>query len=335
VRLLGGLPEPFLRAIGGSPVRVDGQELHPEMQLLLKLLSLSGQPSLGELSVPEARAARARAAAMFGGSPIPARVEEVGIPGAGGTIEARLYAPENGDAPLPLLVYYHGGGWVICDLDTHDNVCRFLSREAGVAVLSVDYRLAPEHPFPAAVDDALAAFRFAVDNAALLGADSGAIGVGGDSAGGCLAAVTAQLTLGAGALRPAFVFMLYPVTDLSSKSRSYELFGDGFFLTEGDMDWFRGHYLPDEAAALDARASPLLAEDLSGFPATYIATAGFDPLRDEAELYARRLREAGTPVALRRHEGMIHGVANVLGMGSVGRKVMLEAAGAVRMGLAT
>src|SRR5262249_28858841 len=159
-------------------------------------------------------------------------------------------------------VYYHGGGWVVGDLDTHDPLCRFLAHTADVLVLAVDYRRAPEHRFPAAVDDALAAFRAAVADAAALGGDPARVGVAGDSAVGDLAAVVAQLAARDGGPRPAVQLLVYPVTDLSRKHPSYRLFADGFFLTEREMDWYRRHYLPDEAAAVDPRASPLLAEDL-------------------------------------------------------------------------
>jgi acetyl esterase len=248
-----------------------------------------------------------------------------------GSLGARLYVPFAEEGPLPLLVYLHGGGWVVCDLDTHDNACRFLAREAGVLVLSVDYRLAPEHPFPAAVDDALTAFRHAAGHASELGADPRAI------AGGNLAVVVSRLAVADGGPAPRFCLSFYPVTDLSRKHRSYQLFSDGFVLTEAQMDWYRQNYLADDAAALDPRASPLLAEDLDqlapGLPPTYVATAGFDPLRDEGEEYARRLREAGVPVALRRHPGIVHGFVNSVGSTSFGRAAMREAAGALRMGL--
>jgi acetyl esterase/lipase len=262
------------------------------------------------------------------------RVEELTIPGPGGAIRARLYVPEGAPAARPLLVYLHGGGWVVCDLDTHDNLCRFLARESGALVLSVDYRLAPEHPFPAAVEDALAAFHFGLEQAGGLGADPGSVAIGGDSAGANLAAVVSHLMVAEGGSPPVFTLSIYPVTDLSEKRASYRLFGDGFVLTEAHMDWYRSHYLPDDAAALDPRASPLLFEDFAGLPPTYIATAGFDPLRDEGEEYARRLREAGVPVALKRHPGLIHGFANAVGSTRFGRLAMTEAVGALRVGLA-
>jgi acetyl esterase len=334
VRTVAALPRPAQRALAGAPTAIDGQQLDPEVQLLMRLLGRSSSAPYD--TVAEARIARAGDVHVFQGSVFPvARVEELTLPGAVGRIPARLYVPAGVQTRPALLVYLHGGGWVVCDLDTHDNVCRFLAREAGVLVLSVCYRLAPEHRFPAAVDDALAAFHFGVQNASELGADPRAIAIGGDSAGGNLAAVVTQLTVSGGGPRPAFTLSIYPVTDLSAKRPSYRLFVVGCSLTEAQMDWYRGHYLPDDAAALDPRASPMLAEDLSGLPPTLIATAGFDPLRDEGEEYALRLREAGVPVALKRHSGLVHGFANAVGSTRFARLAMQEVAGALRVGLAT
>jgi acetyl esterase len=198
----------------------------------------------------------------------------------------------------------------------------------------VDYRLAPEYPFPAAVEDALAAFRFANAETERLGVDPARIAVGGDSAGGNLAAVVAQLAADGDGPAPAFQLLIYPVTDVSEKRDSYRLFRDGYGLTEAEMDWYRDHYLPDEAAALDPRASPLLAPDLAGLPPAYMATAGFDPLRDEGEEYAARLRAAGVPVVLTRHPGLIHAFVNAVNVSPLAREAVLEAVGALRMGLA-
>jgi acetyl esterase len=332
VRGIGALPRRVQGALAGAPTVVDGQRLDPEVQVLLRLFGRTS--ATAHRSVAEARATRSREATVFEGERFAVgRTEDLVLPGPGGELRARLYVPEAAGGALPLLVYLHGGGWVVCDLDTHDNLCRFLAREAGVLVLSVDYRLAPEHRFPAAVDDALAAFYLAVERAGDLGADPGAVAVGGDSAGGNLAAAVSRLAVAGGGPVPAFCLAIYPVTDLSAKRASYRLFGEGYLLTEAQMDWYRDQYLPDESAALDPRASPLLAEDLSGLPPTYVATAGFDPLRDEGEEYATRLRDAGVPVALRRHPGIIHGFANAVGSTRFGRAAMLEAVGALRMGL--
>ncbi|WP_348536837.1 alpha/beta hydrolase [Nocardia carnea] len=270
---------------------------------------------------------------------LPADIADLVIDGADGSLEARLYRPiGTSTTTLPLLVYFHGGGWALGSLDSADSVSRFLARHADAAVLSVDYRLAPEHPFPAGVNDAVAAFDYAVTHADKLYIDPRAVAVGGESAGGNLAAVVALQTEAERRTRPerpvpAFQLLFMPVTDLSRKHHSYSLFGDGFFLTDAQMDWYKNHYLTDPDQALDPQVSPLLAEDLSGLPPAYVVTAGFDVLRDEGEAYARRLKEAGVPVALRRHPGIVHGLVNATGVGRVAADVLLETAGAIRLGL--
>jgi acetyl esterase len=335
VRGLAALPDGVLRLLVGRPLVLDGQRLHVESQLGLKLLALAGEKELAQSTAAEARARVARDASTFEGPKVEvASVSQITVQGADGPLDARLYVPPGGAEPAPLLVYFHGGGFVVCDLDTHDNVCRFLARQAGVRVLSVDYRLAPEHPFPAPADDAVAAFRFAIEHAGELGADPTRIAVGGDSAGGNLAAVVATVTAADGGPAPAFQLLLYPWLDLVSERRSYDLFGEGFYLTCADLRWYGAHYLTDSSQATDPRCSPLAAAELGGAPPAYIATAGFDPLRDEGEDYARRLREAGTRVALHRHEGLIHGFANTVAIGHAAREGLLEATGALRMAVA-
>ena len=331
------LPAPLQRLLaGGRAIRIDGQELAAEVQLMLFLLSQAGRPSLEELSPIDARAEIERTARAFADAPLPlAFVEQKQLPGPGGEISARFYRPFRDALPRPLVVYYHGGGWVVGNLDTHDGACRFLALHAGVNVLSIDYRLAPEHPFPAAVEDALAAFRWAAEHASALLSDATRIAVGGDSAGGNLAAVVAQECAHAGGAKPAFQLLIYPVTDLSTKHESYRLFRDGFFLTEKQMDWYRDHYLADAAAARDPRVSPLLAEDLRGLPPAYVATSGFDPLRDEGEHYAKRLEAAGVPVTLRRHAGLIHGFVNATSIGTTSAAAMQEICAALRDALQT
>jgi acetyl esterase/lipase len=322
---IGRLPASVQRLVAGRPVRIDGLELEPDVQLALRLLRLSGHRDLSTMTPDAARAEIRRSAAAFAGALAPvARVEDRTL---AGTLRARLYVPADDGRRRGLLVYYHGGGWVVGDLDTHDPLCRFLAHTADVLVLAVDYRRAPEHRFPAAVDDTLAAFRAAVADAAALGADPARVGVAGDSAGGNLAAVVAQLAARDGGPRPAVQLLIYPVTDLSRKHPSYRLFADGFFLTEREMDWYRRHYLPDEAAAADPRASPLLAEDLRGLPPAIVLTAGFDVLRDEGEAYARRLEAAGVPVRLSRRAGLIHGFANATAVSRPARAAMQQAAG--------
>jgi acetyl esterase len=335
VRGLAGLPHGMLRTLIREPVEIDGQQLDVEVQLILKLLALSGDPSLDMLEVADARAQIAGNAQAFAGPRIDvARVQQITVSGAAGPLDARLYVPHDADERGGLLVYFHGGGFVVCDLETHDNTCRFLARESGARVLAVDYRLAPEQRFPAAFEDALAAFRFAVEQASEFGAEAARVAVGGDSAGGNLAAGVAQLSAAAEGPEPAFQLLFYPWLDLSAKRASYGLFGDGFYLTERELDWYARHYVAEAGDVLDPRCSPLRAENLNGIAPAYIATAGFDPLRDDGEEYAQRLRAAGVPVALRRHAGLIHGFANAVGLGRTGREALLEAAGALRVGLA-
>jgi acetyl esterase len=336
LRGVAALPPGAQRVLGGPRrVTIDGQVLDPEVQLLLRLLRLSRRPTYETLPVPEARVEIRREAAAVSGRPLPvARVAEQTLPGPGGDLGSRLYVPFEASTPGPLLVYFHGGGWVLCDLDTHDQTCRFIAREAGVRVLAVDYRLAPEDPFPAALDDAVAAVRFAIEEAGRLGADPARVAVGGDSAGANLAAAAARLLSKDEGRAPAFQLLIYPVTDLSRKRRSYQLFQDGFFLTERQMDWYRDHYLPNADAAFDPRASPVLADDLGGLPPAHVAVAGFDVLRDEGEEYATRLREAGVPVTVHRHAGLVHGFCNTVSVGRASRAAMLEVTGALNAGLA-
>ncbi len=334
VGTLDRLPPAAQRLLaGGRPVRIDGQELDPGVQLFLALARLSGRRGLDRMSPAEARAEIAHSTRTVAGTPpAMARVENRTL---AGRIPARLYVPEHAVRPMALVVYYHGGGWVVGDLDTHDPVCRLLAHGARAAVLAVDYRRAPEHRFPAAVDDALAAFRAAVRDADALGVDPAHIGVAGDSAGGTLAAVVSQLATRDGGPRPAVQLLVYPVTDLSTKHPSYRLFADGFFLTEAEMDWYRGHYLPDNAAALDPRASPLRAGDLRGLPPAIVLSAGFDVLRDEGEAYAQRLTDVGVSVRVRRHAGLIHGFASATGISRTAHTAMREAAGWLGEALAT
>jgi acetyl esterase len=326
--VLGRLPAIVQRLLaGGRPVRIDGLELDPSVQLALALLRLSGHRGLDTMTPAAARAELDRNAHAFAGALSPvARTEAIRVAGAVGPLDARLYVPADDGRQRALVVYYHGGGWVVGSLASHDPICRFLASETGAAVLAVDYRLAPEHRFPAAVDDALSAFRWAVGEAQALHVDPARVAVAGDSAGGNLAAVVSQLASRDGGSRPAAQLLIYPVTDVSRKHDSYRLFADGFFLTEAEMDWYRGHYLPDEAAALDPRASPLQAADLRGLPPAIVLTAGFDVLRDEGEAYARRMESAGVAVRHRRHAGLIHGFCNATGVSPPARAAMREAA---------
>jgi acetyl esterase/lipase len=331
-QVLGVLPPRLqVRLSGKPPVKIDGQILAPEVQLLLAVLDRRREPPLETLSPAEAREARRRLTAVYAGKPVPvASVRDLDIDGPV-RMRSRHYAPPELGGPHPLLVYYHGGGFTYGDLDTHDGVCRILCRHGGAHVLAVDYRLAPEHPFPAAVEDAHAALQWALANADRLGADPGRIGVGGDSAGGNLAAVVSQLAARGGGSTPVLQLLIYPVTDMTTRHRSRELFREGFLLTDSEMNWFEDNYIGTARThASDSRVSPLVAEDLSGLAPAFVVTAAFDPLRDEGEAYARALQEAGTPAALRRFPGFIHGFINAAGVSRTARDALVEIAGVTR-----
>jgi acetyl esterase len=337
VRAACGLPAAAQRALFGAPPRLEGQELAPDLHVLLQLARWQGESSLVEGRTPaQARAEHVESAPIVTGRRRPMReVAALGIPGSAGEIPARLYVSHATPAgPGPLIVYYHGGGWVVGNLATHDGVCRFLAAHTGFRVLSVDYRLAPEHPFPAPVEDAVAAFEWAAANAARIGVDAARIGVAGDSAGANLSAAVCLHARDRDGARPAMQLLLYPPTDVVGETESRRTFAEGFLLTKKDMEWFEAHYLPDGCEADDPRASMMRAADLSGLPLAYVATAGFDPLRDEGEIYAERMREAGVTVVLRRHPGLIHGFANLTAISRTSRAAMHEVCGALRLGLA-
>jgi acetyl esterase len=334
-----GLSPRASRALFGKPPTLDGQTLSTETHALLTLARWSGSNGFfAGRSVAEARAqARYEAHVAELRPPIPmAEVRPLDVPGPGGPIPSRLYVPPlpAPEAAAPLLVYYHGGGWVLGDLEMYDGVCRLLASASGCLVLSVDYRLAPEHPFPQPLEDAFAAFEWAAANAAALGADPKRIGVGGDSAGGNMAAVVSRMAVEGGGPTPAMQLLFYPVTDSIEDTRSRKLFADGYILTKADMDKFEAAYLPPGVDASDQRISILQCPDLLGLPPAYVATAGFDPLRDEGEAYALRMRDCGVRVALRRHSGLIHSFVNQTAINATALGAVLEAAGAVRLGLA-
>jgi acetyl esterase len=338
LKLVCGLPSGVQRLLFGAPPVIEGQQLAPDIHALIRIAQLFRGDGLRSKGEPdEARAERRREARTVATRPsIPmARVESLELPGPAGSLAARLYVPpRTAPEPPPLLVYYHGGGWVIGDLETHDDPCGFLAARSGAAVLAIDYRLAPEHPFPAAVEDAEAGYEWASANAERLGADPARVAVGGDSAGANLAAATCLLARERGLPLPAIQLLIYPVTETAGTAESRRTFAEGFLLTRGDMDWFEERYLPPGVNREDPRVALLNAADLAGLPPAYVAVAGFDPLRDEGEAYAGRLREAGVRVALRRHPGLVHSYANLTAICPTARAAMLEAAGALQMGLA-
>ena len=324
VKVIPRLPDAAKRLLsGGRAVTIDGNTLDPSLQMLLAAQRATGVDGL--VIADDARASRANFAALSQTlnerDVRVADIRPVSIPGPAGTIPARHYRPTVGGDPAPLLVFFHGGGWVLGDLDSYDSACRLISRDAGVHVLAVDYRLAPEHRAPAAVDDAYAAYLWARERAVDLGADPRRVAVGGDSAGGNLAAVVTRLARDAGDPLPSLQWLIYPATDLRGGTRSRSLFSDGFLLTKHDMDWFQNRYVEgSDLDFSDPLVSPLLAEDLSGLSPALVVTAGFDLLRDEGDQYATRLRESGVTVDYRSMPSMIHGFINlnVLG-GGVGR----------------
>lgn len=318
LQLMPHIPDRVKRLmLGGRSVTVDGNTLDTTLQLLLTSQRAAGMPGLvASDDVHIAREQLDATAAMFR-QLLPTQVSEHTLPGPdGGAIPARRYRPLEGDAVAPLLIYYHGGGFSIGSLDTHDDLCRFICRNAKINVLSVDYRMAPEHKAPAAVDDAYAAYRWVTDHPTDFGADPARIAIGGDSAGGNLAAVVAQRCRDDAARPPALQLLLYPITDIGGEYRSRRLFAEGYFLTADNMDWFTANYLDGSSVdRTDPRVSPLLAEDLSGLCPALVVTAGFDPLRDEGNRYAEALRAAGVAVDLRQHGTLIHAFANFFPLG--------------------
>jgi len=285
-------------------------ELDPDAQRVLDLIRESGRPPYETLEPPVAREFYRKARGVLQPDPPEvAEVRELSISREQGALPLRLYrglGTEAG-AVLPALIFFHGGGWVIGDLDTHDVVCRKLANLAGVAVIAVDYRLAPEHKFPAAVDDCVQATEWIAAHAEALGVDRARLAVGGDSAGGNLAAVVALIARDRGAPRLRFQLLIYPATDLAMDQASHHQVTDGLPLTHATMTWFGDHYLRGPADQRDWRASPLRASDLGGLPPAYVLTVGFDPLRSEGEAYVEALRRAGVPTEHRHFERQMHG----------------------------
>ncbi|WP_210238533.1 alpha/beta hydrolase [Pseudalkalibacillus caeni] len=298
--------------------------LDPQAKFVLDQLEAAGAPPM-ETQTPEEARASADFSPLAGVPEEVAKVENRTIPGPDGEIPVRVYTPE-GEGPFPVLVFYHGGGWVIGDLDTVDVPCRMLANRAKCVVVSVDYRLAPEHKFPAAADDAYAAVQWVAESAAEINGDPARIAVGGDSAGGNLAAVVALMAKDNGGPNLAYQMLIYPVTRHGFDTVSYVENADGYLLTKNSMIWFWDHYLRDESDGMNPYASPILAKDLTGLPPALVITAGFDPLRDEGEAYAEKLKNAGVPVEATRYDGMIHGFFWMPGILEQGRNAIDQAA---------
>jgi acetyl esterase len=309
-----------------DPAKVN---LDPQASALLDMIALAGRIPYSEITPAQARAQfielcrRTRKTAEF-----PVSVADHALPGPAGERRARLVLPRTAAEPLPVLAFFHGGGWCIGDLDTHDPALRQLAAEAGCAVLSLDYRLAPENPFPAAVEDCFAAVRFLAAEGRRLGLDPRRIAVGGDSAGGNLAAVTAILARDAGLLLKGQV-LIYPATDFSYARPSHEDYAEGFLLTREAMAWFGGNYIKP-ADHRDWRASPILAPDLARLPPAIIVVGECDPLRDESRDYAAALREAGNEAAFHLYPGMIHGFFTMGGAIAAADRAIAQSAALLR-----
>jgi acetyl esterase len=287
--------------------------LDPQMKTIIDLIAAAGAPSIRGMSPVEARAAFESRLEFFrrGGVETVGRVEDRTAPGPGGPIPVRLYYPRD-QSPCGAAMFFHGGGWVLGNLESHDPTCRALAAGSGALVVSVDYRLAPEHKFPAAADDSYAATRWAADNAAALGYPEGRLAVCGDSAGGNLAAVAALMARDRGGPKLCYQALIYPAFDPAMEAPSQREFAaDGYVLSGADMAWFWNHYLRGAQDGSNPYANPTRASDLSRLPAALVITAGFDPLRDEGEAYAEKLRQAGVPVTARRFEGLTHGFFNM------------------------
>ena len=312
---------------GGKPLTIEGRTLDPRLQFLAAMATR--QPSLAGMAAPEARKAAAAGLAMLDGEPAPdVAVAEIAIPHADGSaMRARTYKPPMSGKPVPLLVYYHMGGCVIGDLETCHVFCSLLASRAGCVVVSVDYRLAPEHKYPAAVEDALAAFRWVRANAPALGGNPDVVGVGGDSAGGYLSAVIAQELKRANEKPPALQLLIYPAVDWLSQTRSMSAFGEAYPLTTPIMDYFRALYFTNAAMeAKELRASPALAANLSGLAPALIYTAGHDPLVDQGRDYAEALKVAGVPVLYRCYETLSHAFTAMSGAVPAARAALEEIA---------
>jgi acetyl esterase len=262
-------------------------------------------------------------------------VQDRTIPGPDGDVPVRVYRPVEGGDPLPVVVFFHGGGWVICDLDSHDGTCRALANGVDAVVVSVDYRLAPEHKLPCAAEDAYAATQWVADHAEELGADASRLAVAGDSAGGNLAAAVALMARDRGGPAIVFQVLIYPVTDFSFDTVSYRDNAEGYFLHRASMEWYWRQYLDDDADGANPYASPLRVDDARGLPPGIVLTAEFDPLRDEGEAYGRKLAAAGVPFEVRRYDGVFHGFFSMVAFLDGAKQATADAHAALRDALGT
>ena len=326
--------EEALRFLDGHRIRLGHRTMDPKAQIVgefVKSIRVPGYfPPLPELR----QQLRTMVTLMDEPAPALPRVEDIRIPGPAGEIPARVYAASAAGAPLPAVAYFHGGGWVQGDLETHHGLCARLARHAGALVVAVDYRLAPEHKFPAAVEDCLAAYRWLRAHGGDIGADPARVAVAGDSAGGNLSAVVSQLAASGGTAGPTCQVLIYPAVDFSLDTVSHRELADGHVIPRDRILWYTEQYLRSEADKSDLRASPLRAASLAGQPPALIVTAGFDPRRDEGRAYGDRLREAGVDVVDREYAGQIHAFVSLTKAIPQGMACTLEIAEYLRQRLA-
>ena len=329
VRTILKLPSGWLvKMSGGKPVEIGGRTLDPHFQFLAH--GAARQPAMSSLTAQEGRAASAAGLAMFAAKPEPGiSWEDFAIDGPEQEIPVRLYRPATQDPGAPMMVYFHFGGGVIGDLETCHAFCTMIASTAGCPVLSVDYRLAPEHKWPAGLEDCEAAYDWALKHAGEYGAPSGEAAIGGDSMGGNFAAIIAQEARRQGWPAPRLQLLIYPAIDVSQPSPSHETYGQTYPLSSETMDWFMDHYLPGDADRADKRISPGQEMDLSDLPAAIIVTAGFDPLVDEGAAYAKRLQAAGVPTVYKCHDSLAHGFTAFTAVSPVADAACREIAGLV------
>jgi acetyl esterase len=329
------MPISWINILAGPPVAVDGRTLDGRTQWLLQLLARSGQPPVEKTSVFEARADYDAFMIEMGGNPAPiGEMVDRTVDGETGRQRVRIYRPAGTVARLlPAILYFHGGGWVMGSLEGYDRVCRYFCSRSGCAVIAPDYRLAPEHKFPAAIDDAVAAYRWLAAEATGLGIDPARIVIAGDSAGGNIAA-SAALLLRDEPRPPCLQWLIFPATDLGFATASYTSCGEGFMVGRAAMEWFRGHYLGNTSEIDDPRASPLRAPDLTRLPPALVYTAGLDPLRDEGHAYADRLMAAGVKTIHREFDSLIHGFVGLRGTVQAAARAMDDMVAGLRHELA-
>ena len=329
-KLVMSMPAPVLRVLsGGAPVQVGGRTLDPQFQMMAHAAKQT--PKMTDFPAAVAREASARA---FKSAAAPIEpgvaVEDFDIPAPHGALPARAYRPADQDPAAPVFVYLHMGGGVIGDLDTGHAFCSILARGARCAVVSVDYRLAPEHKFPAGLDDSLYAYRWTRDHAARFGAPAGMAALGGDSMGGNFTAIICHDLKKASEPQPVLQVLIYPATDMASDTASMTTYAEAFPLTSETMEWFMGHYAPEGLALTDLRLSPLREDDLTGLAPAIVITAGFDPLSDQGEAYAKALQAAGVPTLYRGYDSLAHGFVGFTGLVKAADAASREIAGLVR-----